>query len=87
MLHWAKDGKLPVHVLLTKSDKLKRGASKTTLLQTRRILEKLDLPFSIQLFSSLDKVGIDELACVLGDWLDLSVSMPLEQTPQTQILQ
>lgn len=71
MLHWAKDGELPVHVLLTKSDKLKRGAAKTTLIETRRTLEKLNLPFGIQMFSSLDKVGLDELACVLGDWLDL----------------
>ena len=35
MLHWAKDGKLPVHVLLTKSDKLKRGAQKSALLATK----------------------------------------------------
>ncbi len=71
MLHWAKDGQLPVHVLLTKADKLKRGAAKTALLETKRTLDKLDLPFSIQLFSALDKVGIDELAMVMGNWLQL----------------
>ncbi len=71
MLHWAKDGQLPVHVLLTKADKLKRGAAKTALLETKRTLDKLNLPFSIQLFSALDKVGIDELAMVMGNWLQL----------------
>ncbi|MDO4700318.1 MAG: ribosome biogenesis GTP-binding protein YihA/YsxC [Moraxella sp.] len=71
MLHWAKDGKLPVHVLLTKADKLKRGAQKTTLLTVKKQLQALDLPFSIQLFSALNKEGIDELADVLGDWLHL----------------
>lgn len=71
MLHWAKDGELPVHVLLTKADKLKRGAAKTTLLETKRTLDKLNLPFSIQLFSALDKVGVDELAMVMGNWLQL----------------
>lgn len=71
MLHWAKDGKLPVHVLLTKADKLKRGAQKTALLTVKKQLQALDLPFSIQLFSALDKQGIDELADVLGDWLHL----------------
>lgn len=71
MLYWAKDGQLPVHVLLTKADKLKRGAAKTTLLQTKKQLQALDLPFSIQLFSALDKEGIDELAQVLGNWLHL----------------
>lgn len=74
MLHWAKDGKLPVHVLLTKSDKLKRGAQKSALLATKKQLEVLDLPFSIQLFSALKKEGMDELALVLGDWLQLTPS-------------
>ncbi|MPW74331.1 YihA family ribosome biogenesis GTP-binding protein [Moraxella catarrhalis] len=74
MLHWAKDGKLPVHVLLTKSDKLKRGAQKSALLATKKQLEALDLPFSIQLFSALKKEGMDELALVLGDWLHLTPS-------------
>lgn len=75
MLHWAKDGNLPVHVLLTKADKLKRGAAKTALLQTKKQLQALDLPFSIQLFSALKKEGVDELADVLGDWLHLSDPM------------
>lgn len=72
MLHWAKDGGLPVHVLLTKSDKLKRGAQKAALLATKKQLQALDLPFSIQLFSALKKEGMDELALVLGEWLHLA---------------
>lgn len=74
MLVWAKDGNLPVHVLLTKADKLKYGAAKNTLLGVRKQLQQLDLPFSIQLFSALKKQGIDELAAVLDDWLLLSSS-------------
>ncbi len=69
MLHWAKDGQLPVHILLTKSDKLKYGASKTTLQQTKSQLNKLNLPFSIQLFSAQNKQGVDELSEVLANWL------------------
>lgn len=84
MLHWAKDGKLPVHVLLTKADKLKRGAQKTTLLTVKKQLQALDLPFSIQLFSALNKEGIDELADVLGDWLHLQeTTQPTNPTEQT----
>lgn len=71
MLHWAKDGGLPVHVLLTKADKLKRGAQKTALLATKKQLQALGLPFSIQLFSALKKEGLDELGAVLGEWLHL----------------
>ncbi len=72
MLHWAKDAELPVHVLLTKADKMKYGASKTALLKTKMQLEKLDLPVSIQLFSALRKQGIEELAEIMGNWLELT---------------
>lgn len=71
MLHWAKDGELEVHVLLTKADKLKYGAAKNTLQQTRNQLNKLKLPFSIQLFSAQDRIGLDELSLKLGNWLAL----------------
>ena len=69
MLHWAKDGELPVHILLTKADKLKYGAAKNALLNTRQALKKLGLSScTIQLFSALRKDGIDELAGVMGKW-------------------
>lgn len=71
MLIWAKDGELPVHVLLTKADKLKFGASKNALQQTKNQLNKLKLPFSIQLFSAQNKQGIDELSEKLAEWLTL----------------
>lgn len=72
MLHWAKDGELPVHVLLTKSDKLKYGASKNTLQETKSCLNKLKLPFSVQLFSAQNKQGIDELGLMLANWLQVA---------------
>ncbi len=86
MLHWAKDGNLPVHVLLTKADKLKRGAAKTTLLETRRALDTLNLPFSIQLFSSLNKDGIDTLAEVMGAWLQLDTALDATQAATQEAL-
>ncbi|WP_434353505.1 ribosome biogenesis GTP-binding protein YihA/YsxC [Psychrobacter sp. HD31] len=72
MLHWAKDGGLPVHILLTKADKLKYGAQKNALLKMQKELKKLDLPCTIQLFSALKKQGIDELTTVMGNWLKLA---------------
>ena len=70
MLRWAKDGELPVHILLTKADKLKYGASKNALLNTRKRLKELGLNCSIQLFSALRKEGLDELAGVMGNWYE-----------------
>lgn len=71
MLHWAKDGNLPVHILLTKADKFKFGMAKNTLQQTQKKLDKLNLPFSIQLFSAKNKQGIDELALLMEKWLQV----------------
>ena len=38
MLEWAAHAGMPVHILLTKADKLKRGAANNTLLKVRRDL-------------------------------------------------
>ena len=68
MIDWAVQSDLPLHILLTKSDKLKRGASQNTLLTVQRELAELD-NVSVQLFSSLKDVGVDEARTKLGDWL------------------
>jgi GTP-binding protein len=55
-------------VLLTKADKLKRGAQKTALLGAKKTLKDYHSDISIQTFSSLKKEGIDELKKVLNNW-------------------
>ena len=71
MLEWNIHYGLPTHILLTKADKLKRGAASSTLLQVRKAFE--DRPeISVQLFSSLKKQGIDEAHQVLNNWFDLA---------------
>ncbi len=69
MLEWCAQSDLPVHVLLTKADKLKRGPAKSSLLATRQKLSGLHPSASIQLFSSLKRLGIDEAHEVLNRWL------------------
>jgi GTP-binding protein len=60
MVEWCSHQQLPLHILLTKADKLAFGAAKTTLLQVQKELETVNLPLSLQLFSALKKSGIDE---------------------------
>lgn len=68
MINWSQRSNLPVHVLLTKVDKLKRGAAQNALLGARKQIA--DFPnVSIQLFSSLSKSGIDTLEQKLDQWL------------------
>jgi GTP-binding protein len=74
MLDWATQASMPVHILLTKADKLKRGAASTALLQTRAALEPYADLTSVQLFSALKHTGHKELIAVLDAWLtDVSV--------------
>ncbi|MGB5354606.1 MAG: ribosome biogenesis GTP-binding protein YihA/YsxC [Woeseia sp.] len=57
---------VPVHVLLTKSDKLKRGQAATALLTARR---ELGEAVTVQLFSSLKRSGVDEARETLAAFL------------------
>lgn len=68
MLTWASHIGLPVHVLLTKADKLKKGPAAGTLLKVRGELLRMDPAFSAQLFSSLKRSGIDDAHAKLDEW-------------------
>ena len=76
MLEWAYSRQLFVHVLLTKSDKLNRGPAHQVLLDVKQELKKMKLNFSIQLFSSLNKQGLEELASVMGGRLNFTLDNP-----------
>ena len=69
MVDWAVQSELPVLLLLTKADKLKRGAAQNTLLKVQRSLEGLP-EIDVQLFSSLKKQGIEEARSKLSSWLE-----------------
>ncbi len=69
MLRWCAGVDLPVHVLLTKADKLKRGPASNNLLAVRKHLPGFHPHASVQLFSSLKKTGVDEARRMLDSWL------------------
>jgi GTP-binding protein len=69
MLNWfAATGK-PVHVLLSKSDKLSRQEGQTTLGAVRVRLRQFADNYTAQLFSSLKKQGVEEAEELIGGWL------------------
>ncbi len=69
MVEWCGHQNLPVHILLTKADKLKRGAAMNTLLKVQKVLREEFPHASAQLFSALKKDGIDEAHAKLDSWL------------------
>ncbi|MGY0620552.1 ribosome biogenesis GTP-binding protein YihA/YsxC [Lysobacter sp. A286] len=72
MLGYAVSRGLPAHVILTKADKLSRGAQGTALLEVRKALQaEHGDAVSVQLFSGESKLGVDEARRVIGGWLQL----------------
>lgn len=57
MLEWVRENSLPVHLLITKADKLNRGEQTLTLRDVRARTAGFA---TAQLFSAVDKSGVDE---------------------------
>ena len=72
MLNWFIPTCKPVHVLLTKADKLSKQQATATLRAVRAELERTYPNCTVQLFSSLKRIGIDEAEAMIGKWLSAS---------------
>jgi GTP-binding protein len=66
MLEWFAPTGKPIHCILTKADKLNRNDSTNALRQAKARLDSYvdedghGFPFTVQLFSALKRIGIDE---------------------------
>jgi len=74
MLDWFAPQKKPIHVLLTKSDKVSKDKSLRTLNKINNELKekwgkKFNVECSAQLFSSLKKQGIEKATEKIEQWL------------------
>ena len=77
MLDWFAPRQKPIHVLLTKCDKLSKDKQNKTLFSVQKELENqwstfYQTPCTTQLFSSLKKIGLEEADGVLETWLSFS---------------
>lgn len=68
MLIWTSHRGLPVHVLLTKADKLSRGQAAATLQQVTKQITASHPQVSVQLFSARTGVGVDAARDKLDRW-------------------
>jgi len=71
MLSWAADSKLPIHILLTKADKLSRHEANKTLHSIQHSLKQYPQT-SVQLFSATHKLGLAPARQQLLNWLQLA---------------
>ncbi|UTW06028.1 ribosome biogenesis GTP-binding protein YihA/YsxC [Pseudomonas benzenivorans] len=73
MLDWSGASQMPMHILLTKSDKLAFGAAKNALLKVQQDIRKgWGNGVSIQLFSAPKRQGVEQAQAVLAEWMELS---------------
>jgi GTP-binding protein len=68
MLDWFMPTGKPVHILLTKSDKLSRQQATKTLFEVKAYLKEHYPHYTVQLFSSLKKQGLEEAEAMIASW-------------------
>jgi GTP-binding protein len=71
MLAWFALTDKPIHILLSKADKLTRQEQALALRDVRAALLKISERCTVQLFSSLKKTGVAEAEAVLAGWLGI----------------
>jgi len=70
LLDWCAHAGMPVHILLTKADKLSRGAGQGVLQRIRTTLQRDYDGVTIQRFSVLKGEGLEQARRVLDAWLE-----------------
>ncbi|MCH9644070.1 MAG: ribosome biogenesis GTP-binding protein YihA/YsxC [Gammaproteobacteria bacterium] len=70
LIEWTTACELSIHILLTKSDKLNNSEQKNTLMKVQKELKQFGDKISVQLFSSIKKIGIDEARGLLNEWFE-----------------
>lgn len=79
LIHWAVERQLPVLALLTKADKLKSGKRKAQLLMAREASLAFCGDVTVDVFSSLNGLGLENVERVLDVWLGYNEP---EQAPE-----
>ena len=68
LIEWCKTSQLPLHILLTKADKLSSSAARKQQLTIEAALRAQNTHATVQLFSSLKKQGLPQLMQTLDQW-------------------
>jgi len=71
-LGWCQQTAMPVHILLTKCDKLSRQRAAAALQETEAALQEFGPHVSVQLFSSTKRQGVEQVRALMVDWLGLN---------------
>jgi GTP-binding protein len=68
LLDWFKVTGKPVHVLLTKADKLSKSQAASQLAKAEAILRDEYEEYTVQLFSSASRLGLKQADAIINGW-------------------
>lgn len=83
LIDWFRPTGRPIHILLSKADKLSRQEQTKMLRSVKAEIATwgdADL-YSVQLFSSLKKTGVEEAEQVLAGWLEIEIKTKENKGP------
>jgi GTP-binding protein len=83
LLDWFRPTARPIHILLSKADKLSRQEQTKTLRSVKAEVATwgdAEL-YTVQLFSSLKKSGVEECEGVLAGWLEIEMKQAQNKKP------
>ncbi|KAF4516719.1 hypothetical protein B566_EDAN003470 [Ephemera danica] len=83
LIDWFRSTERPIHILLSKADKLSRQEQTKVLCSVMAELATWGdtARYSVQLFSSLKKTGVEEAETILAGWLGLERKAPKNKRP------
>jgi GTP-binding protein len=90
MLEWFAPTGKPIHCILTKADKLNRNEQANALREAKGVLESYvdedgeGFPFTVQLFSALKRIGIEEADAKIQELLGLDVEDDADKNEDSQ---
>jgi GTP-binding protein len=81
LINWFRPTGRPIHILLSKADKLSRQEQTKVLSSVKAELATWGdaALYSVQLFSSLKKTGVEDAEVVLSNWLGIEKKKPEEK--------
>jgi GTP-binding protein len=85
LVQWFAKTDKPIHALLTKADKLNRSDRASALRATRTRLAELSPFHTAQLFSALDKTGVDEADLRICELLALPIPVDVSVDAALQV--
>lgn len=81
LVRWCAAARVPLHVLLNKSDKLGRGPGRQAEHAVARHVAEAGAEAQAQLFSAQARTGVEDVLGVIAAWLDLGPEEVKKEAP------